>query len=235
MANRRRLIAQTDSLLKECSENVSNLLEFQNMKQNDARVTFFKHMNNILNSTTLSLILAYKYLGRSNLAAIHKEFFLSPRLYDYDTEMKYFDQMVMNDYFLFIFNTFEHAIRLIYREYNKGSQKLQDNFNGICKEITKDLGLKKRDDFIDLITYLRNSFHNNGLFVPKGNQKRRSIQWNGTIYYFNENRQISESKNDMWLSFVPISKEIISFFNEIINSDKVKKLNYYPDATEPIR
>jgi hypothetical protein len=194
LADRRRLIAQTDSLLKECSENVSNLLQFQKMKQNDARVTFFKHMSNILNSTTLSLILAHKYLGRSNLEGIHREYSLSPRLYDYDAGTRYFDQIVMNGYFIFVFNTFEHAIRLIYKEYNKRlSQYLQGDFNPICKKITKDLDLQKRDNFIDLITNLRNSFHNNGLFVPKSRQKHRKIQWNKTIYYFDENRPIKES------------------------------------------
>jgi len=235
MASRKLLIIQVDSLLKECSKYAVNLLEFQRMKQNDARVTFFKHMNNILNSTTLSLILAHKYLGSSNLKEIHREYSLSPRLYDYDAEIKYFDQIVMNGYFLFIFNTLEHAVRLIYKGYNKKSQNQQNSFSPMCKEITKDLGLKKRDSFIDLITYLRNSFHNNGLFVQARNLKRRNIQWNGTIYYFNENRPIKESKGDIWLSFVPISKEIITFFNDIINSDKVKKFRYYPDATEPIR
>jgi hypothetical protein len=37
----------------------------------------------------------------------------------------------------------------------------------------------QKDDFIDLITYLRNSFHNTGLFVPSGELKDRHIPWNG--------------------------------------------------------
>jgi hypothetical protein len=204
------------------------------MKQNDARVAFFKHMNNILDSSILSLILAFKYLGRLNLDAIHREYGLSPRPYGYDAEVTYFDQITMNSYFLFIFNVFEHAVRLVCKDYNNPLfQQQGGRLNALCKGITKDLRLKKRDKFIDLITYLRNSFHNNGLFVPGGKLPNKKINWNNTIYYFNNNQPIYESKRDIWLSFVPISKEIIIFFNEIINSYEVKKFRYFRDPTEP--
>lgn len=235
MPDRRFLIEQVDSLIKECSNHVTNLLKYQQMKQNDARVTFFKHMNTVLDSAIISLILAHKYLGSLNLEAIHIEYELSPRLYDYDTERKYFDQIVMNGYFLFIFNEFEHSVRLICKQYNNQLFQTQASINALCKGVTKDLSLKKRYKFIDLITYLRNSFHNNGLFVPGGKLKSTKIVWNNTTYFFNEYRSIKESKGDIWLSFVPISKEIITFFNEIINSFPVKNLRYYHDPTEPIR
>ena len=112
----------------------------------------------------------------------------------------------MNTYFLFTFNVFEYAIRLICKRYNNNLFKMQErSFSGLCKGITKDLGLKKRENLIDLIIYLRNSFHNNGLFIPAGNLKGTKIRWNKTVNYFNENRPIRESKGDIWLSFVPIS------------------------------
>lgn len=74
MADRKFLIAQIDGLLKECSTQISNLVDDQKMNEHDARVAFYKHMNNILNSTTLSLILAHKYLGSFNLKELHKEY-----------------------------------------------------------------------------------------------------------------------------------------------------------------
>jgi hypothetical protein len=119
------------------------------MKQNDARAAFFKHMNNILDSSILSLILAFKYLGRLNLDAIHREYGLSPRPYGYDAEVTYFDQITMNSYFLFIFNVFEHAVRLVCKDYNNPLfQQQGGSLNALCKGITKDLRLKKRDKLI---------------------------------------------------------------------------------------
>ena len=101
--------------------------------------------------------------------------------------------------------------------------------------MTSDLRLKRRDKFIDLITWLRNSFHNNGVFIPSGELTGRKIVWNNTTYFFNENQPIKDSKGDMWLSFVPISREIMSFFKDIIQSKDVGNFGYYHDPTEPIR
>lgn len=161
---------------------------------------------------------------------------LSRRLYGHDKERQFFDQIVMNYYFLFTFNVFEHAIRLICAKYNnKLFQEQEESFNGSCKGITKDLGLKKRDKFIDLIIYLRNAFHNNGLFVPGGSLKDTEIRWNKTIYYFNKNRSIKKSKGEYGYSLVPICHEIMTLFNEIISSVPVQKFSYYVVPTEPVR
>lgn len=90
------------------------------------------------------------------------------------------------------------------------------------------------DKFIDLITLLRNSFHNNGVFIPTGKSPNRKIVWDNTTYYFSDNQPIKESKGDMWLSFVPISREIMSFFKDIIRTKDVGNIRYYHDPTEPI-
>jgi hypothetical protein len=191
----------------------------------------------VLDSAIISLILAHRYLGDENwwkkTDILYK---LSGGPYDYDRRFHYFDQIVMNATFLFVFNSFEHSVRLICKQYNPDLyQEQKRTINGMCKKIRKDLDTKQRDDFIDLVTYLRNSFHNNGLFLPGGELKDRNIPWNGTIYYFRENQRIKDSKGDMWLSLIPICREIIIIFNETINSVRVKKFTYYPDPTEPIR
>jgi hypothetical protein len=236
LVDRKRLIEELDSLVKECTETAGKLLDYQRLKQNDARVTFFKHFNTVLDPAVISLILAHKYLGNESWwNDIHSEYRLSRRPYDYDREFNYFDQIIMNGTFLLIFDTFEASIRLICEGYNNTLFQQQRNFSPLCKGIIKDLNLVKRDDFIDLITYLRNSFHNNGRFVPRGPMKNRKIIWNNTIYTFNANQPIKDSKSDLWLSLVPISREIITIFNEVINSTPVKNIGYYPDRTEPIK
>jgi hypothetical protein len=63
MIDRSTLISELDSILKTCVDSVNNLLVYQKMNQNDARVTFFKHFINVLDSTILSLIVAHKYFG----------------------------------------------------------------------------------------------------------------------------------------------------------------------------
>ena len=119
MTDRRPLIGQADSLLKESLSITNNLLNTQKLEQNDARVTFFKHVSTVLEFCILSLVLAHRHLGNENwwkCTDTHYE--LSRRPYDYDRRFDYFDQMVTSSTFLFIFNSFEHSVRLICKRYN---------------------------------------------------------------------------------------------------------------------
>ena len=100
----------------------------------------------------------------------------------------------------------------------------------MCKGIVKKLKLKNQDKFIDLISKLRNAIHTNGLYVPKGNMKNDKIIWNKMRFVFNENKSITFQS--LWSSLIPISKEIIDLFSEIMNSNDIKRISYYPDPTE---
>jgi hypothetical protein len=228
LVNRKALIGEVDFLLKESADIVKSLTTIQNLKENDARVTFFKHINVVLDSAVISLMVSHKYLGSlSWWEDVHNEYTLSDRLYNHKKQFDYYDQILTNGYFIFMFNAFEHAIRLVCKGYDiKLYQDQHDRLSAMCKGLIKKLGLDNRDKFIDLITYLRNAMHNNGLFIPKGNLKDRTIIWNNTIYAFNENKLIKESKHDLWQTFIPISKEIMRTFNEIINSVPIKSIQY---------
>lgn len=238
MVDRRPLILEIETLLHESLDYTMNLLNYQKLKENDARVTLFKHINVVLDSASTSLILANKYLGEMDRwNDIQKDYGRSNRPYDYKRQFDYYDQTIMNGFFFFIFSSFEHSVRLICKQYNPQLFQTQKKYgiSALWKGMTGDLRLKRRDKFIDLITWLRNSFHNNGVFIPSGELTGRKIVWNNTTYFFNENQPIKDSKGDMWLSFVPISREIMSFFKDIIQSKDVGNFGYYHDPTEPIR
>jgi hypothetical protein len=66
MTNRIALINELESLLSECFNTIANLTTYQQIKENDARVTFFKHLVNVIDSTIVSLLVANKYLGDEN-------------------------------------------------------------------------------------------------------------------------------------------------------------------------
>ena len=63
MVDRRPLILEIETLLHESLDYTMNLLNYQKLKENDARVTLFKHINVVLDSASTSLILSHKYLG----------------------------------------------------------------------------------------------------------------------------------------------------------------------------
>jgi hypothetical protein len=161
---------------------------------------------------------------------IQKKYQLSNRPIPFDKEFDYYDQVVTISYFYLIFGTFESSVRLIVRQYDLNLYNLQKDFNPLCKKLINNLKLENKDKFIDLTTSLRNSIHNNGLYMPKVSTKSKRFVWNNAHFQFDECKPII-IKN-LWSSLIPISQEIYNIFSEIINSDPVKKIPYYHDPME---
>ena len=58
MMDRATIINTLELLLNECFETIDNLRTNQQIKENDARVTFFKHLVDVIDSTILLLFVA---------------------------------------------------------------------------------------------------------------------------------------------------------------------------------
>jgi hypothetical protein len=143
MVPRSTLISELDSILKSCVDSVKNLLEYQKLNQNDARVTFFKHFINVLDSTILSLIIAHKYFGNDEWwREANIEYNLTSRPVDHAKEIDYYDQVLTLAYFVLTFGSFESSLRLICKQYHPNLYQAQRDFNPLCKGIINKLNLK---------------------------------------------------------------------------------------------
>jgi hypothetical protein len=233
MTGRATLINDLELLLNECFETIENLRKYQQIKENDARVTFFKHLVNVIDSTILFLIVARKYLGDENWwKGIQQEYNLSTRPIAFGTEFDYYDQLVTLSFFHLIFSSFESSIRLIVKRYDSQLYRSQKDFNPLTKGLLNKLKIlgKDKDKFIDLIASVRYSIHNNGLYVPRGTKKNNRIVWNNMLFRFDEDKPIIIK--DLWSHLLPFSREIYKAFSDIVNSDEIKKINYYNDGVD---
>ena len=230
--NRKWLIRELDSLLKENLDCVYYLLG-QKLREDDARVTFYKHINIVLSSAIISLIFVDKHLDTPNwLNCIRAEYSLSDRRAIRYRELNYYYQTTVNCTFIHLFNAFEHAIRRICEKYdNRLYESKKGSIGLLCKKLFRQLELNNKDEFIDLITHLRNSLHNNGLYMPLRDLENKEIEWNDTIFSFIVNQPI---KSDLWRSLIPICKETTCLFNEIISTKTIKEISGFPDYTEPV-
>jgi hypothetical protein len=142
MTNRTALINELESLLIECFNTIANLTTYQQIKENDARVTFFKHLVNVIDSTIVSLLVAHKYLGDENWwKEIQKEYNLSARRIPFVREFAYYDQVVTNSFFHLMFSSFESSIRLIVKRYDSNLYNSQRDFNPLSKGLISKLKL----------------------------------------------------------------------------------------------
>src|SRR5829696_4503221 len=231
MVNRRQLVGDLEAFIQECFDAIENLNSYQKISQNDARITFFKHLANVVDSTILFLVVAHKYLGDENWwKDTQKEYVLAARPIPFDKEFDYYDLVVTISYFQLIFSVFESSVRLIVKTYDPPLYQSQRDFNPLCKRLLSDLGLSGKEDFIDLISTIRNSIHNNGRFVPRGSTKTKRIKWNNILFSFDEDKPIIISQ--LWSTFIPFSKEIFNIFSCVISSPEIMKRRYYPDPSE---
>jgi hypothetical protein len=241
------LINQLEFLLRECFKNIDILRGPEHIKENDARVTFFKHIVNVINSTFLFLIMSKKYLVKYDNSTndflqnedwwkdIQKEYDLSDRPFPFDRQLLYYDQVVTFSFLILMFSSFESSISLITKQYDATLYQSQKDygFNSLCKELMRKLKLlaKENDKFIDLIGLLRNSIHNNGAYMPlKSPKKPCEIKWNNTVFRFVEKELISPPQ--LWPNLISFSKVICKIFTDIINSSEIKKIGYYHDPAE---
>ncbi len=89
MVNRITLVKDLESFLKQCVSTINDLHKIQHIRQTDARVTFFKHLVNVVDPTILSLILSHKYLGNEDWwIQMQKDYNLSARPIPFDREFE---------------------------------------------------------------------------------------------------------------------------------------------------
>jgi hypothetical protein len=185
MTDRIIVINELESLVQQCFSTLDDLLSIQKFSENDARVTFFKHIVNVIDSSIIFLVTAHRHYGdESWWNDTQRIYNLSKRRIPFDREFDYCDQMISMSYFFFLFSYFEHSLRRIIQVYNPELYNSQSDISPLLKGIIKKLELDNKDQFIDLITLIRNSIHNNGLFIPRKTSSNRKIIWKGIPFLF---------------------------------------------------
>jgi hypothetical protein len=241
------LINKLEKLFQFCFDKEKSLIKHDKLIQTDARVSFYKHLNNTIDASIHLLIVTHKYMPDDKWwNDIQDEYNITPRSFSYDQienyviEFRYIEQHLAFSYFLLVFHTFESSFRVLFKanypdEYFKkikeDKMKHRD-FNSLITDMiskSRMIGDKERKNFIEIMLKYRNSIHTNGVFLsPLNNSKRKSysksIVWNKNTYDFNNGSSIW--KDDLWLHYILFTYEFIKIFEEISNS--------IPDKSTPI-
>lgn len=245
-----QIIRNLEALFQVCFSKEQDFLRVGG-KQNDARVTFHKHLINTLNSSIHFMIFSDTTLLTEDWWSkklpkykINKRVFSTSPQESRQIEVGYIDRYLLFSYFNFIFHTFESSFRIIcencfkvesYIIKENGERKKRDIRN-LCEVILKKLDLldNDRQNFLEIVVKFRNSLHNNGVF---NNEKQKSpppYKWKHNSYVFNHGEQITlEDNSDLWTEYFRFTRELISIFTEVINHPTVKKYRFIEDITEP--
>ena len=215
-------------------------------EQNDARVTFYKHLINTLNSTIHLVVFSDTYLFKEDwwintLPQYHvkKRFFSQNYIDSREKEIDYITEHLIYSYFIFVFHTFEHSFKIIcekcyfsdYVEITSKGERRRD-FKNLVEKVLPKLNLwdDNRKNFIEIVVKFRNSIHNNGVYI---NYKKNShtYLWNCKNYTFEHGKNIEVKDSDLWTENIKFSYELICIFDGIVNSITEQHIE---DITEPI-
>lgn len=238
MIERLELIKKLEELFQVFDKKKYDLLTIQRRAQNDARVTFYKHSLNTINSTIYFLIFTHKYLGNKTWwKEIDIDYDLHPRTFEiklddnYSREFDYIDQHIGNSYLIFIFSSFEHSFRLISEVFDANSfETNKDSFESLFKNIIKGIvPTENKNNFIEVATTVRNSIHNNGAYVARSKKDRQILKWDGRAYSFKHQKPI---QTDLWKFNIDFTNEVITIFDRILGNQTLYLKRYIPDPTE---
>ena len=129
-----------------------------------------------------------------------------------------------------LFSAIESSLRVIVRGIDpKACNEGRASFSSVYDYLLKKTGLEKYKPLLDLFREIRNTVHNNGIYLPERNGNK-TIEWKGETYNFEVGKQISF----VTLPFlIEISKDLREMIEKIVETEPVVSLKPLDDPTFP--
>jgi len=197
-----------------CDKTINRLKENQKLKDNDARLVFFRKISQINDMTELSYALYKEYLLTHKW---WKDKFPNHIISNKNKQnlCNSYDQHIRTTFILDNFSAFESSVRIIAQSYNSKEYKnLQYSFDKLVEWFMIEMDLQGQYPVIQVFTHIRNSMHSNGLFNPF-NQKNVTIKYQDKVFSFKVGKPIEYGG---WPDLFSITKVAIITFHQIVEN-----------------
>lgn len=118
------------------------------------------------------------------------------------------------------YSNIEASMRIVCSQINIGSKK-----NNVFRKVN-DLTGDWDDDFLNFISAIRNTIHNNGIFLPDNGTTQLTYTLNGISYIFEKKKPILVTTEDI----CNIVKEMCNRFKATIDHSSILELPFTLDA-----
>jgi hypothetical protein len=190
----------------------------------DARLTVFIKCFNVLSSAYLGLIYARTDLANEYwwLQNIQDQILKSKK--DYFTEQ--YMRSVRIGFIQCLISALESSFRPIVKVLDPNAcRKGTAEFQKIYECLLKQTKLEKWEPLLDLLRIIRNTIHNNGLYLPPSG-KDVSVAYKGMTYEFRVGQRPDVTN---WPFLVDLANELRSMLMEIVTNVCVVSLTDVPD------
>ncbi len=218
----KELTALIEESFLKASELAKNNPEW--VKDNDLRLSIYgKYISN-LNSTRILLKNTIDFISKENWTEEYRLNFLISHKEDDFIYLKELDTHLRFASYINFISNFEATILCIIRFLREENVKCNLNYVGF---IIDNLGLKHYEDFLKLISEIRNSIHNNGIYIAKEKDKENelALSFKNLSFTFSKNKKIDLT----WKHCLTIYEEIICLTENIFKHEKIKLHNLIKD------
>jgi len=216
-----------DLMVVFCDLEINRLKINEELEDNDARVTFFRKISQICDTSRLSLSFYSDYL----LTDKYWEDRFPNHIISNNNKKKLcngYDQYIRTAFMTESFSAFESSIRIIAESHNPNKyREFQRSINKIVKWFLNDMGLSSLYPVIKIFSHIRNSMHSNGLFNPL-NQKDDIITYQDKTFSFKVGETIEYGG---WTDLFSITKIVTLVMKQIVENPKIKEIGH---IKEPI-
>jgi hypothetical protein len=145
---------------------------------------------------------------------------------DRDSVTSEFERYITYAYLLLLFSSLESLLRIIVKEvYPTKFLDRQGNFKGNFNDISKSLlksKYSKYEDLLELLRLLRNTNHNNGVYMPDMKGDNRTVSYKRKTYQFTDGLPV-DLGDAIRLFLFNITPDILKLIKDIVNSSDVVK------------
>ena len=210
-----------------CDSGITHLRLNDELDNNDARLTYFRKISQICDTSTLSFSFYTDYLLTGKY---WKDRF--PNHIISNNNMKKlcsgYDQYIRTSFMTENFSAFESSVRVIAESYNcKKYLEFQHSINRLVSWFLDEMQLSSFYPVIRVFAHIRNSMHSNGLFNPL-NQKDEEITYQNKTFSFKVGEQIEYGG---WTDLFSMTKIATTTIKQIIEHPKIKEIKHIKEPS----
>lgn len=242
----REIVKNLNSIFAAYTIVESEMRNKYRLERNDIRFTYFRTSHHNIDATIHLLMMSETNISsKKYLQSVYSHYSITDR-FDIYAEVSKTPQQVLTDvisffiangYFSSMYHLFENAFRIICEEYNAEIYDRQKGkFHNIFEKFVKMFRTIKILDGIstevfEYINILRNSIHNNGVYISKDKIDRPDIlNFDGKRITI-KHRQVIPVDN-VWQDLFKMSSWYLIVFASIIRIPKIESVPFILDYSQ---
>lgn len=199
--------------------------------EKDARIGVFAKCINVIEPVFFSLNFCSDQLRRPDYQArFSKDHKTPPHPEEVQHQVDNFIQYQQFSYAELLFSGIESSLRVFVRAIDSHAcNEGKASFSSISGYLLNKTGLQMYEPLLDMFRLIRNTSHNNGLYLPEENGDR-TITWKNQTYEF----VIGKPINFVTFPFlIEISKDLKEMLEKMVESEPVRSISKLTDPTFP--